>query len=394
MAQTQMKSVLEPQRFSQNRRDKRLPYQQWLETLGLPIHRGYFIEDARKLEVAPWPEMGCNAAFLELAGMKGVSEARITEIPPGGTTAPVKFGLDDAVYVLEGNGITTVWAEGVEKKTFEWGPRSLFLIPQGATRQFSNARGDRPARLVHNNYMPVAMSMYPDPSFFYNNAYEAQGLLASDEDDLFSVARRVDGGRGATWHGNFFTDLAAWDGLVPHRQRGGGGHVVDISFPNSGMGGHMSVFPVGTYKKAHRHGPGVVIIIPGGEGFSVMWQAGQEQVLVPWHEGSMFVPPNQWFHQHFNVSKMPARYLALGPLQQTRPSAAKGDRPNDQIEYPDEAPWIREHFESELAKRGVESLMPEGAYEDPDYQWTYDSDEEQGAEIFGGRGVPLTERDR
>jgi len=275
-----------------------------------------------------------------------------------------------------------VWAEGVGKKTFEWGPRSLFLIPQGSTRQYSNARGDRPARLVHNNYLPVAMSMIPDPSFFYNNAYEVPSLLEATEEELYSVASRREGGRGATWHGNFFTDLAVWDGLVPHRQRGGGGHVVDISFPNSGMGGHMSVFPVGTYKKAHRHGPGVVIIIPGGEGFSIMWQEGEEQIVVPWHEGSMFVPPNQWFHQHFNVSKSPARYLALGPLQQTRPSAAKGDRPNDQIEYPEEEPWIREHFESELAKRGVESLMPDGAYKDVNYKWTYDAGEEQGADIY------------
>ncbi len=385
MAQVQTKSVYEPQRFSQDRREKLLPYGQWIESLGLPIHRGYFIEDARTLEVAPWPEMECNAAFIELAGMKGVSEARITEIPPGGTTAPVKFGLDDAVYVLEGNGITTVWAEGVGRKTFEWGPRSLFLIPQGATRQYSNARGDRPARLVHNNYMPVAMSMYPDPSFFYNNAYEVPSLLEANEEELYSVASRREGGRGATWHGNFFTDLAVWDGLVPHRQRGGGGHVVDISFPHSGMGGHMSVFPVGTYKKAHRHGPGVVIIIPSGEGFSVMWQEGKEQVVVPWHEGSMFVPPNQWFHQHFNVSKNPARYLALGPLPQTRPNSETTGRPNDQIEYPDEEVWIREHFESELAKRGVESLMPDGAYKDPDYKWTYDAGEEQGADIYKSR---------
>ena len=386
MAQTQIKSVYEQQRFAQNRREKLLPYQQWIESLGVPIHRGYFIEDARKLEVAPWDEMQCNVAFLELAGMRGVSEARITEIPPGGELPPVKFALDEAVYVLEGNGITTVWAEGVGKKTFEWGPRSLFLIPQGATRQFSNARGDKPARLVHNNYLPVAMSMVPDPSFFYTSAYEVPSLLETDGADLYSVATRTEGGRGASWHGNFFTDLAAWDGLVPHRQRGGGGHVVDISFPNSGMGGHMSVFPVGTYKKAHRHGPGVVIIIPSGEGFSVMWQEGQEQVVVPWHEGSMFVPPNRWFHQHFNVSKMPARYLALGPLPQTRPGGETvEDRKNDQIEYPDEAPWIREHFESELAKRGVESLMPDGAYKDPDYRWTYGADEEQGAEIFRPR---------
>ena len=41
----------------------------------------------------------------------------------------------------------------------------------------------------------------------------------------------------------------------------------------------------------------------------------------------------------------------------------------NQIEYPDEDPWIRQTFETELARRGLTSLMPEGAYQDPKYQW-------------------------
>jgi quercetin dioxygenase-like cupin family protein len=366
------------------RRGGEFAYDQWLQTLDVPVHRGYYIEDLREVEVAPWPDMGCNVAFIQLMGMEGITEAQVTEIPPGGSLPPTKFALDDTIFVVSGNGITTVWNEGGAKRTFEWGPRSLFVIPQGAYRQFSNARGDQPARIVHNNYLPLAMSLVPDPGFFYNNAYEDPGLLEAKEGELYSVAKRAEGGRGATWHGNFFTDLAAWDGLVPHRQRGGGGHVVDISFPASEMGGHMSVFPTGTYKKAHRHGPGVVIIIPSGEGYSIMWQEGQEQVVVPWHEASMFVPPNKWFHQHFNVSSSRSRYLALSPLRQTRPSERVEDQIRDQIEYPDEAPWVREKFESELAKRGQESLMPDGVYTDKDYVWTYDAEEEVGAVLFQG----------
>lgn len=371
-------------------RARLLPYDQWVESLGLPVHKGYYVEDVRKLEVAPWPEMGCDAAFIQLAGMEGVADARVTEIAPGAATNPVRFALDEVVFVADGQGLATVWAEGVARKTFEFGPRSLFVIPRGAVRQFANARGDRPVRLVANTHLPVGMSLIPDPTYFFNNSYEDASLLESAEDELYSVAKRAPGGRGASWFGNFFTDLAAWSGLVPHRQRGGGGHVVDIQFPRSEMGGHMSVFPPGTYKKAHRHGPGVVIIIPAGEGYSIMWPEGEEKVIVPWRESSMFVPPNRWFHQHFNVSVEPARYLALSPMKQVR---GLGDQQTsrllDQVEYPDEEPWIREMFEEELGKRGLESLMPDGAYRDPHFKWEYDASEEQGAvlDAAAGRGL-------
>ena len=137
----------------------------------------------------------------------------------------------------------------------------------------------------------------------------------------------------------------------------------------------MSVFPVGTYKMAHRHGPGTVIVIPDGDGYSILWQEGQEKRVVPWHEGSLFVPPNQWFHQHFNVGAVPARYLAISrprPVFDTDESLDER-----QIPYPDEDPFIRQKFEDELAKRDVQSRMPEEAYRDRNYQWTYSEDSRQ-----------------
>jgi gentisate 1,2-dioxygenase len=120
-----------------------------------------------------------------------------------------------------------------------------------------------------------------------------------------------------------------------------------------------------TYKKAHRHGPGFSIVIPAGEGYSIMWEGDKEKVVIPWHEASLFVPPNRWFHQHFNVGAVPARYLALHPppLLARMPEKV-GDRARDQIEYPDEEPWIRQKFEEEMTKRELTSLMPEQAYKD------------------------------
>ena len=41
----------------------------------------------------------------------------------------------------------------------------------------------------------------------------------------------------------------------------------------------------------------------------------------------------------------------------------------DQIEYPDEDPMVRELFDKELAKRGLTSLMPDEAYKDRNYRF-------------------------
>jgi gentisate 1,2-dioxygenase len=138
------------------------------------------------------------------------------------------------------------------------------------------------------------------------------------------------------------------------------------------MGAHMSVFPPGLYKKAHWHGPGRVIVIPAGEGYSMLWKEGGEKIICPWKESTVFVPPEGWYHQHFNTGQGSARYLALGPLPQFR---GKGetlqDRADRQIEYPNEDPWIRQKFEEECVRNGTTSQMPEEAYQDCDYNWAY-----------------------
>ena len=173
------------------------------------------------------------------------------------------------------------------------------------------------------------------------------------------------------WYGNFFPDMRAWDQLEAFRGRGAGGHRVSIQFPDSPIWSHMSVFPSKTYKKAHRHGPGVVIIMPAGEGFSFMWEEGAEKVYIPWHEASVFVPPSRWFHQHFNVGDADGRYLALHAPRSVGRGSARTEDPENQIEYTEEDPTVRATFQAELAKRGLASVMPEEAYTDPTYEWEY-----------------------
>lgn len=355
---------------------KRFTYDIWMESIGIPIYRGYCIEDLRTLELGWWEERQCQAAFFQLMGQEGVTSARVTEIAPGKTLPPLKFALDEISYVLEGRGLATIWAgEGRPKKTFEWQKHSMFMVPHNYWHQFSNMQGDKPVRLLQYNYLPITLSGVRDAEFLFNSPYEVPDFVTG-EDDFYSEAKVLkdanmpDVGR-FYWYGNFFPDMQAWDKLDANARRGAGGRTVSIQFADSEMSCHMSVFDARTYKKAHRHGPGRVIVIPAGEGYSILWEEGKEKIIVPWHEASVFVPPNKWYHQHFNLGSIPARYLALHPPYQFYGSAEKiQDRAKDQIEYPNEEPWIRQKFEEELAKRGLTSLVPDGAYKDINYQWS------------------------
>jgi hypothetical protein len=347
-------------------------YRVWMKSTGLPIHRGYFIGDLRTLELGYWEERGCNAAFLELAGQEGVVEARVTEIEPGKTLPPFTFSLDEAVYVVQGRGLTTVWqGDRPTAKSFEWQKHSMFLLPHNHTYQLSNMDGKVPVRLLHYNYLPIVMELIPDPEFLFNNSHQSSD--GPTNPNLYAEAQEivVNGPRIRTvWTGNFFPNLAIWDKLDAYGWRGAGGQHLTLRFPGCPIRSHMSVFPSRTYKKAHRHGPGVLIVIPAGEGYSLMWPDGQKKIEIPWHEASAFVPPDMWFHQHFNVGAQPARYLAFHMPAFMRMSAERViDPTKDQIEYVNEDPWVRQKFKEELGKRGITSLMPDAAFSDPNYKF-------------------------
>jgi hypothetical protein len=104
-------------------------------------------------------------------------------------------------------------------------------------------------------------------------------------------------------------------------------------------------------------------------GYSLMWPEGEEPRRYEWSAGSLVIPPNMWYHQHFNTGPTPARYLAfkhetvsVRNAQGVPKSWISQRIGGDQIDYADEQPVIRESFAAALSKSGLTSAM-EDAYQ-------------------------------
>lgn len=340
---------------------RRNDYQVWIEREGLTTVEGLYIPDLKTVELGDWARRGCRAAIATLQGSEGVNDAHIIEISPGGEVAPERHLYEELVYVVSGAGSTSVWNGQGDRTTFEWHEGSLFSVPLNTYSQHFNASGREPARFYSVTSAPLMMRLLHNLDFIYHCDYDFTDRFGAGNDDFSGAGTAY---RRRLWETKFIADVAAVE-LKSWRERGAGGSNVMLEIADSTMCGHISEFPVGTYKKAHRHNAGAHVIIINGTGFSLLWAEGDPIQQVKWQAGSIVVPPDRWFHQHFNTGTTPARYLALrwGSRKYPLFKEYKIDRPTtqggDQIEYYDEDPSVREMFEKELTANGGVSRMTE-----------------------------------
>ena len=345
------------------------PYRAWAEGEGVPIVTGFGV-DLLHLELAQWPRIGASGAFVHLNGRGDFIDVQVWEMPPAGGTAPIRHLFETVTYVLDGTGSTVVEAPDGAPRSFEWRTGSAFAIPLNARYRHYNGSGSKPARLAVVTSAPIVMNLFRSDAFVFDND--------SAFPDRFGPPEHF-GGDGTLlpsrpgrhlWETNLVPDLRTFT-LAEWKERGARGSNMVFALADGTMHAHISEMPVGTYKKAHRHGPDFHIFPVTGRGYSLYWYEGSTELeRFDWEHGSVFAPADRQFHQHFNVSPEPARYLAIAFGSLRYPTVAdklatwmgmdvsvtEGGR---QIEYEDEDPRVRERYEAELVKRGIRSGMDE-----------------------------------
>jgi quercetin dioxygenase-like cupin family protein len=343
-------------------------YNEWQAKEGVPSITGFYIEDLKTVELAPWPRKGGKGTFINLEGTGGVNDMQVVEIAPGGKSEPEKHLYEEMVYVLSGHGSTSVWYDENKKLSFEWGPGSVFAIPLNANYQHFNGSGHQPARYAAVTNAPTIIRLFHSSDFLFNNPYQFRDRFSGEDRYFSGDGRLLKRKNRRVWDANFVPDVHSLH--LPYLpERGGGGSNVHIHMAENSMGAHISQFQVGMYKKGHRHGPGAHVIILEGQGFSLLWQEGGEanRKRCDWRPGTVVVPPDQWFHQHFNTGAQPARYLALRMGGMRFRQAINSERGEGsavslklggwQIEYEDEDPEIHKMFEADLKAHGAVCRM-------------------------------------
>jgi oxalate decarboxylase/phosphoglucose isomerase-like protein (cupin superfamily) len=343
--------------------EKETPYTRWVASEGLDIISGFYVRNLRTVELKPWARRGGSAVFINHDASRTSNDCYVCEIPPGKSLVPQRQLFEEMILILDGRGSTTVWNDAGNRITFEWKAGAMFAIPLNCWHQHFNGSGRAPARYVAVTNAPPVINLYEDVEFVFNTKYDFKGRFAGEPDYFAAKSEQ----KGLLLVTNFVADAVNLP-LIAAKERGAGGGHIRFNMAKGSMNSHISQFPIGTYKKAHAHGPGAHVIILSGEGFSLMWPEGEEPRRFDWEVGSMIVPPNMWFHQHFNTGTTPARYLAFKHEGvairngQGVPKAWISRRVGgDQIDYADEQAAVRKMFSDELAKHGLASRM-EQAY--------------------------------
>lgn len=320
------------------------PYDAWLTEARkrIPMFEGLIIDDVRTVALRPWSEMGVNGLYIRMADYQ-IIDGLVLEIPPHGSTKPHRHMYEEGIYFFGGPGHTIIQQQGKRPQRVDWKYRSLFSVPLNVQHQHFND-SDKPVRLVAVTSFPFVVNATDSTKFVFENNYTFSERYNAEE----NFNRKSDHSDQNVTITNFVEDALNFK-LDSYDRRGkdtsnmhwhmAGNSMIDV---------HVSEMPSKIYKRAHRHSSDAFILLLSGDGYSLTWPEGAaKRTKVDWHEGTLFVPPIYWYHQHLNPGAESARYLAINaPILVTR----LGLRFEDQIEA--DPPEIEQEFKQEIAKRG------------------------------------------
>jgi oxalate decarboxylase/phosphoglucose isomerase-like protein (cupin superfamily) len=350
-------------------------YERWMEREGIPVVEGFGIADVRRINLGQWKRLGCQGAYLQLRGLEGITGVYIGKLAAGASLEPEKHLYEKIFYIVQGQGVVEIQQRDRVPQAVAWQSGSLFSPPLNTLHRLIN-HGSEPAIFLAVTTAPLVLDHFHNDQFVFKNDFAFNDRYDGEADYFEQGSERylATNNRQWVWETNYIGDTKKAQ-IDQQQQKGAGVALTQFEIADNSLIGHLAEWPVGRYHKAHYHGGGAVLMILRSEGYSLMWPNdlgtrpyesghGDKVVRVDWAPGSVFSPPTNWFHQHFNTGAESALQLALRcgshkfPLGIRVAPIRAGvytsvNQGGTLIEYEDEDPRIRATYEEELRAKGI-----------------------------------------
>ena len=316
------------------------PYEGWLATAKseIPVHECLYIDDVKTIPLKAWAQQGdgVRGLYLRLADYQ-ISDGRILEIPPMGSTTPARHMFEMAVYFLGGPGHTVIREEGKPPRQVEWNQRSVYSIPLNTRYQHFND-SEEPVRLLAVTSFPFMLNSTNSEAFISDNPFEFTERTEKEDEHKVQVRTNRE-------FRDFVPDALEVT-LRDHSIRGKGiNNMYWTMSGNSMIDVNVSEMAGRTIKRAHRSNSDATLLMLSGEGYEVTWPEGawHKRIRIDWREGTLIAQPLYWYRQFMNPGASTARNLTISARSLVE---NLGLRFLDQME--NDLPEIRKEWEAEL----------------------------------------------
>ena len=349
-------------------------YEKFIGGEGVPVISGFGVRSFGEIPMTAWARLGCDGAYLQFFGSDGVLGMYAGKIPAGGSTLPERHLYEKIVYILQGEGVAEIQQRDRVPQNMLWRGGSLFSPPLNALHRLIN-HSDQPAQFLAVTTAPVALDHYRNEQFIFHNEFVFNERYDGALDYFQASDERYRGTDYREWihQTNFVPDVS-----VLGRERPGAKKrrikIARFEMAKNSLVGQLVEWPVGRYRRAHCRSGAVALLILRSSGYSLMWPShlgtqpyqnrlADQVVRLDWAPGSIFSPPPNWFHQHFNTGAEAAQTLAFFCGSEEFPlswrtdgaNAARFTRSNQDgaLDLSSDDPSIRLMYEAELAKNGI-----------------------------------------
>src|SRR5688572_27472646 len=177
MAKDAMVSEEMAQKFAT---EKESPYTRWVRAEGLDIISALYVRNLHTVELKPWARREGLAVYINHEASRTTNDCYVCEIPPGKKLAPQRQLFEEMIFILDGQGSTSVWNDAGQRITFEWKAGALFAIPLNTWHQHFNGSGTKPARYVAVTNAPVIINAFGDLDFVFNTRFDFKDRFSGE----------------------------------------------------------------------------------------------------------------------------------------------------------------------------------------------------------------------